>query len=84
MSINKNNKDCRELRLTHEQIELIVQALGIAEDKFTQIHKDIIGAFLVRGVDSPTKKSKENDMYHWKACEFADINTNITNSNFDV
>ena len=84
MSVNKNNKDCRELRLTHEQIELIVQALGIAETKFTQIHKDVIDTVLVRGVDSPTKKAKENSMYHEKACQFADINNMITNSSFDV
>lgn len=84
MSVNKNNKDCRELRLTHEQIDLIVQALGIAEAKFTQIHKDIIGTVLVRGVDSPTKKCKENELYHLKACVFADINVMITNSEFDV
>jgi len=84
MSVNKDNSNCRELRLTHKQIELIQQALGIAETKFTEIHKDIIGAFLVRGVDSPTKKSKENELYHLKACEFADINVMMGNSEFDV
>lgn len=74
----------RTLKLTHEQIELLQQALGIAEKKFTDIHKDIIeNTVTVRGVASQTALGKENMTYFNLSAEFANLNELISNGNLD-
>lgn len=75
----------RTLKLTHEQIELIQQALGIAEKKLIDIHATILNdTILVRGVNGPTQKSKENSLCLEKSIEFSDLNMAISNSELDV
>ena len=75
----------RTLKLSFEQIELIQQALGIAEKKFCDIHEDIIkNTVTVRGVSSPTLKSKENSFYYEESSKFCDINLAIEGGELDV
>ena len=75
----------RTLKLTHEQIALVQQALGIAEKKFCDIHEDIIkNTVTVRGVDSPSLKSKENDLYFKESLKFCDLNIAIEQGKMDV
>jgi galactokinase len=79
----KNNM--RTLKLTHEQIELICQALGIAENKFTDIHSDIMrNTILVRGNEDNELQNDVADFYFNISTKIADINTDIRNGNFDV
>lgn len=74
----------RTLKLTHDQIELLQQALGIAEKKFCDIHKDIIeNTVNVRGVASPTALGKENMTYFNLSTEFSNLNELISNGNLD-
>jgi hypothetical protein len=79
----KNNM--RTLKLTHEQIQLICQALGIAEAKFNDIHSDISrNTIYVRGGEDYGKQDDVADFYFDMAAKIADINTDIRNGNFDV
>jgi hypothetical protein len=75
----------RTLKLTHEQIAIVQQALGIAEKKFSDIHEDIIkNTVTVRGVDSQSLKSKQHDIYFNESVKFCDINLAIEDRSFDV
>lgn len=84
MQLN-SKKIIRTLKLTHEQIELIQQALGITEKKFSDIHKDIINNTVsVRGVSSPSLKSKENSFYYEESLKFCNLNLAIEGRECDV
>lgn len=75
----------RTLKLTHEQISLIKQAIGIAELRFIDIHKEIIQTtILVRGIESKSEHEKQANYYHQKACQFADLNIMLENGELDV
>jgi len=75
----------RTLKLTHEQIQLICQALGIAEAKFTDIHSDIIrNTVKVRGNEDNEEQNDMADFYFDMSAKIADINTDIREGNFDV
>jgi hypothetical protein len=76
----------RTLKLSHKQIQLILHALGMAENQFVSTHKKIIDKTInVRGNDG--RKSEQQNMaryYHNLACEFADLNTDISQGKFDI
>ena len=75
----------RNLQLTHEQIELITQALGIAEGVYSDTHKQIINTLIRnRGNNECKEQERVASFYHVKACNFADLNLEIINSNLDV
>ena len=75
----------RTFKFTHEQIELITQALGIAEVAYTDIHKEIINKLvIIRGNNEEMEQKKIAIYYHDKASAFADLNLRILNSEFDV
>lgn len=75
----------RTIKLTHEQIELITHALGIAESEHTNKYKDIINNLVrVRGNTGAKEQEMIAKYYHVKACEFADLNTDITKGGLDA
>lgn len=75
----------RTFKFTHEQIELITQALGIAEVAYTDIQKEIINKLVIIRGNNETKHQEEVALhYHKQACLFADLNVGIQNSEFDI
>lgn len=76
----------RTIKLTHEQIELIQQALGIAENQFTSIHKTIMETTVNVRKNEPAKaeQSKRAMYYHDLASKMADINIDLNNGSLDV
>jgi hypothetical protein len=74
----------RTIKLTEEQFALLQQALGIAEHQFSTLHKQIIETTVnVRNFTRP-EQTKIADYYHVKACEFADLNIDLSNLKLDV
>lgn len=74
----------RTLKLTHEQIALIQQALGIAEHQFTCVRKDIFDLINVRNNEAfKPEQTQISNYYHVKACEFADLNVALKNGELD-
>ncbi len=76
----------RTLKLTHEQIELLTQALGIAERKFSDIHRDIqeTTVRVRRNHAVSSEQSNRALYYHDLASKMADINIEIQNGELDV
>lgn len=75
----------RTLKLTHEQIETICHALGIAQAKFEQLHRTIIEqAVNVGGLSSPDIERKKYIHIFEEAQKFGNLNSDIKNSNLDV
>jgi len=76
----------RTIKLTHEQIELLCQALGMAEKQFTDIHKTIVENTVNVRKHSGTKneQSSKAKFYHEMACKIAELNIDIEQGNFDV
>ena len=79
----------RTLSLTDEQIQLVIQALGMAERTFTQIHQTIISESVnvrgMRGHNPNHKEQTEHSMYyHDMASKMADIGIDLRNGEFDV
>lgn len=75
----------RTIKVTHEQIDLITEALGVAEGAYIDTHKHIIQT-LVRNRGNNTTKEQEMiaNFYHVKACNFADLNSDISQSKLDI
>jgi len=76
----------RTIQLTHEQIQILCQALGIAEMQFTNIYKTIIeNTITVRkgGRNEPEQLINAN-FYHEMASKIADLNIDIEQGKFDV
>lgn len=75
----------RTLKLTHEQIDIITEALGVAEGAYVDTHKQIIQT-LIRNRGNNNAKEEETiaEYYHKKACIFADLNSDISQSKLDV
>ena len=72
----------KKIELTEEQLILVIQALGIAEDKFSTIYKTIKETTLnvrnhIRAIDC--EENNNADFYHEKACKFADLNSDLNN-----
>lgn len=75
----------RTLKLTHEQIAIIQNALGIAEKTYTDIHKAMIELAIVRGNEYARQEQRDKAMaFHNLACEFADLNISVKNGELDV
>lgn len=75
----------RTIQLTHEQIDLITHALGIAEHQFVEAHKNIINNLVqVRGNNNAKEQESISKYYHVKSCEFANLNSDLKNGEFDV
>ena len=75
----------RTLKLSHEQIQLICQALGMAEIQFSNIHKTIMESTVnVRKHYGEKQKQTNKAMYyHDLSSKMADINIDIQNGTFD-
>jgi hypothetical protein len=75
----------RTLKLSHEQIQIICQALGIAETQFSNIHKTIIESTVNVRKHYGEKQEQTNKAmyYHDLASKMADINIDIQNGTFD-
>ena len=76
----------RTIKLTDEQLQLIGQALGIAETQFTNIHKTILQSTVnVRNPygEKQEQQSKAN-FYHEMACKLADLSIDIKFGSLDV
>jgi hypothetical protein len=75
----------RDLRLTHEEIELILRALGMAEMQFSTLRKQYIENVVnVRGVDSLSLKRKEADGLLDMENQFCDLLLEIKDGQKDV
>lgn len=77
----------RTIKLTHEQIQLLCQALGIAENQFSNIHKTIFeNTINARCENYGLKQEQTNNanFYHEMACKLADLNIDIQQGVFDV
>lgn len=73
----------RTLQLTHEQVELLTQALGIAENSCLSVSKEIIEKLvLVRGNNNADNEIANH--FQKKASALAELNLLITNSDLDV
>jgi hypothetical protein len=69
----------RTLQLTHDEVELITTALGIAEKAYTDLHKRLVEIINVRGGEL----TSNTDLHH-TSCKFADLNVSINNSEKDI
>lgn len=69
----------RTLKLTHDEIELITTALGIAEKSYTDLHTELKKLVNVRGGNVVVN----TDLHHI-SCKFADLNSDIENSKKDI
>ena len=76
----------RTIKLTHEQIQLLCQALGIAETQFTNIHKTIVETTVNvrKHYGEKNEQTNKAKFYHEMACEIADLNIDIEQGKFDV
>ena len=76
----------RTLKLTHQQIQLICQALGIAEIQFTNIHKTIIDNTISvrKHYGGKAEQTNKANLYHEMACKIADLNIDIESGKFDI
>ena len=76
----------RTLKLSHEQIELIAQALGMAENQFSKIHKTIVEETIsVRRPSSFKHEQTSKAMYyHDLASKMADINIDLFQGKYDI
>lgn len=74
----------RKLKLTHEEIEILQRALGIAENKFYEIRSSYIRETInVRGVNKDELR-KETDIIFQKENEFCDLLMAIKNGEKDI
>lgn len=70
----------RNLKLSHEEIAYIQQALGIAEKVFADKYKEVME------LSNVSNLTFENDVkFIWKlSCSFSDINLKLMNGEFDI
>jgi len=75
----------RTLKLTNEEIAIILRALGIAEMKFYNLRNRYIGQVVnVRGIDNLTEARKEADIMLAKEDEYCDLLLAIKEGKRDV
>lgn len=75
----------RSLQFSHEEIELILRALGIAENSFYQMRKNYIDQLVnVRGIDSLAELAKEADFMFNIENQFCDLLLSIKAGEKDV
>jgi len=74
----------RTLKLTHEEVAIVLRALGIAEMKFNELRKHYIEQVVnVRGVENLTEARKEVDIMVSKENEYCDLLLSIKNGERD-
>lgn len=69
----------RTLKLTHDEVELITTALGIAEKQYSELHVQLTRLINVRGGNLTA-----NESFHQVSCKFANLNNDIEKSKKDV
>ena len=75
----------KTLKLTHEEISLLLRALGIAEQQTAEIRKKYIDALVnVRGVENLTETAKETDNLFELETKIADLLIDIKKGGKDV
>lgn len=75
----------RTLKLSHEQINTLLHALGVAETVFSKLYTDItLNTVITRNNVDKDEQQKIVDNYFKISCKFADLNTDINNSKLDV
>ena len=75
----------RTLKLTHEEISLLLRALGIAEQQTAEIRKRYIETLVnVRGVENLTETAKETDNLFELETKIADLLIDIKKGGKDV
>jgi hypothetical protein len=75
----------RTLKLSDEQIELITQALGIAEKKYSDTHKNIVEDIILnRGNNEGLEQKRIASYYYVKSTEMAGLNQDIESGRFDI
>lgn len=75
----------RTLKLYDEEISLIQRALGIAENKFSELRNNYIRQVVnVRGVENLSDARKEADIMVGKENEFCNLLLSITKGERDV
>ena len=80
-----NNKT-RTVKLTEDQFNNVIRALGIAENAFIDMRNDYIKKLCrLRGVDEVTRLAKKetNDMFQ-TACDFCDLLLSLKSGELDV
>lgn len=75
----------RTIKLTHEEISLLLRALGIAEQQTAEIRKKYIETLVnVRGVDNLSETAKETNGLFELETMFADLLIDIKTGEKDV
>lgn len=74
----------RNLKLTHEEIALIQEALGIAEKEYGELHKHTVELFRVRGNENSSEHKTHGMYYYDYSWKFGELNEAIKNSEKDV
>lgn len=73
----------RTLELTHEEIELILNALGIAENKFYKLRENYLKQVGNARGGNISEAQKESEFMFEKACKFSDLFFQIENGEKD-
>lgn len=75
----------RTLKFTHQQIEILLRSLGIAEAKFNELRNNYIKSVVnVRGTDTIATARMEADPMFEKANEIYDLLALIKDGSLDV
>jgi len=75
----------RTLQFTHEEVETILHALGIAEKQCGEVHNTILDKIvLVRRNFAKAEQKTEAMKYHDMGGTFADLSYKIHNGEADV
>lgn len=82
---DKTSVNVRTFQFTHEEVELITRALGIAEVQFSNIRKQYIENLVnVRGVDSQALTAEEVSTVFERECQFGNLCYSIKQGEKDV
>lgn len=79
----------RTLKLNHDQIEILLKSLEIAEKKFTDIYGQIVSETCISiGKDGLALEDSNSlnhaKFYHQKSCEFSDLRQIIKDGELDI
>jgi len=80
---NKLRNNERVLKFTHQEIEILQNALGIAEQKFEALHAELNKIDNCRGTaDNEIMVAIKANLWH-KVSQFSNLNISITNGQND-
>jgi len=74
----------RTIKLTHEQVATIKEALGIAEKTYSDIFKSICELNQVRNNENAVDNKTIGLNYHDKSWMFAELNIDLQKGTLDV